>query len=482
MSVDPIINSEFSVTLNDWFADPNENKFTNSAANPYYGTIENWDVSQVTNMDNAFNPFQGNAPSSFNDNIGGWNTSSVTSMVSMFDQATSFNNNNSSSIGDWAVSNCTDMISMFRVASAFNQDISFWSVASVTSMTSMFDQANSFNQPIGSWNVSSVTTMDNMFLQATSFNGNIGSWSTGNLENSRYMFASATNFNQDISSWNVSSITDMGSMFSSAAAFNQDISVWNVNTSSPPTLTNMFTNSGMVGNAFGLSTPTPLVSEFNYSPTPPTPPTPSNPDLTPCFLHDTLISTTRGLVKVQDLQYGDLVETYDHGAVPLTYLGVKVISHMAKDTRDPNQLYVCSKDHFPSAINDLVMTGCHSIFLFRGFKDEQEKRDVCAINGDVYVTDRQLRFPICALRDSVKVYPEKGTFNIYHFSLAHNDEFMNYMVYANNLPVETASNSYMVYCSGMKLIGNTSPVRKTIHNDEPVTKHTKLVDDNFTLA
>jgi surface protein len=325
----------------------------------------------------------------------------------------------------------------------------------------------------------SVTDMTDMFRNAGSFNTDIGTWNTESLIRAGSMFSSATNFNQDISNWNVSSITNMSSMFSSATNFNQDISGWTLNTSNPPDLTLMFDDSGMVGNAFGLSTPTPLVSEFGP---PPPPPPPSNPDLTPCFLHDTLISTTRGLVKVQDLQYGDLVETYDHGAVPLTYLGVKVISHMAKDTRDPNQLYVCSKDHFPSAINDLVMTGCHSIFLFRGFKDEQEKRDVCAINGDVYVTDRQLRFPICALRDSVKVYPEKGTFNIYHFSLAHNDEFMNYMVYANNLPVETASNSYMVYCSGMKLIGNTSPVRKTIHNDEPVTKHTKLVDDNFTLA
>ena len=349
----------------------------------------------------------------------------------------------------------------------------------------MFLGATAFNQPIGSWDVSNVTNMIQMFSSATAFNQPIGDWDVSKVTYMGDMFRGATAFNQSIVSWDVSNVSSMNSMFSGATAFNQEISVWNVNTSSPPVFDNMFANSGMVGNAFGLSTPTPLVSEFNsppIPPTPPTPPTPINPDLTPCFLHDTLISTTRGLVKVQDLQYGDLVETYGHGAVPLTYLGVKVISHMAKDIRDPNQLYVCSKDHFPSAINDLVMTGCHSIFLFRDFKDEQEKRDVCAINGDIYVTDRQLRFPICALRDSVKVYPEKGTFNIYHFSLAHNDEFMNYMVYANNLPVETASNSYMVYCSGMKLIGNTSPVRKTIHNDEPVTKHTKLVDGNFTLA
>ena len=81
-------------------------------------------------------------------------------------------------IADWDVSRVTNMNSAFASKYSFNGDISKWDTSGVTSMQSMFNSASSFNQPIGSWDTSKVTYMQCMFRSATPFNQPIGSWDT----------------------------------------------------------------------------------------------------------------------------------------------------------------------------------------------------------------------------------------------------------------------------------------------------------------
>ena len=38
----------------NWINNPNSDEFTNSSNDPYYGHIENWNTSSVTNMSNLF--------------------------------------------------------------------------------------------------------------------------------------------------------------------------------------------------------------------------------------------------------------------------------------------------------------------------------------------------------------------------------------------------------------------------------------------
>ena len=82
-----------------------------------YGSIENWDVSEVSDMSELFKdkPF-------FNDSIATWN-----------------------------VSNVTVMSRMFQNAREFNQELDVWDVVNVTVMTDIFDGAVSFNRSITSW-------------------------------------------------------------------------------------------------------------------------------------------------------------------------------------------------------------------------------------------------------------------------------------------------------------------------------------------
>jgi len=154
----------------------------------------------------------------------------------MFSEATSFNQ----PIGNWDVSQVTDMDQMFWGATAFNQPLNNWDVSKVTNMTYMFacifDYDMSFNQPIGNWNVSSVTNMGGMFENSRSFNQNISNWDVSNVTNMNSMFYDSS-FNQPIGNWDVSNVTNMNSMFYDSS-FNQPIGNWDV--SSVINMSNMF--------------------------------------------------------------------------------------------------------------------------------------------------------------------------------------------------------------------------------------------------
>jgi len=154
--------------------------------------IGQWDISYVTNLDEAFQYFR-DIP------IGGWDTKNVTSMNKAFNKAT-----------------------------LFNQDISGWDTSNVTSMNSIFNEATTFNQDL-SWNVSKVRSMSYAFSNCHLFNGDITGWQVQNVTNMNYMFNAAYGFNQDLSNWNVTSNlttypTKFTYMFRYARGFNKVLS------------------------------------------------------------------------------------------------------------------------------------------------------------------------------------------------------------------------------------------------------------------
>ena len=155
--------------------------------------MSQWDISYVTNLDNAF--ANSNTNNLFNVPIGNWNTVNVTSMIETFSHA-------------------------FH----FDQDLSNWKTDNVTSMYLMFNKAHTFNQNLSTWNVSNVKSMNQMFRYSYSFNGNISGWTVDNVTDMQYMFSSTYSFDQDLSNWNVTSNlssypTKLDSMFRTAPGF-----------------------------------------------------------------------------------------------------------------------------------------------------------------------------------------------------------------------------------------------------------------------
>ena len=198
--------------------------------------IEQWDMSNVINLNSAF------SGSNFNQGIGNWDVSNVVDMKAMFSNNTTFNQaitnwnvgivstmegmfNNTNfdrNLSKWNTSNCLSMKQMFQNTD-YNGAVERWDVGKVTDMSSMFAGNGTMNRPINVWDVSNVTTMEGMFFDASSFNQSLASWDMSNVTSTRIMFNEAASFNQDLSAWDLSSVTSMAGMFYAANAFNQDI-------------------------------------------------------------------------------------------------------------------------------------------------------------------------------------------------------------------------------------------------------------------
>lgn len=150
-----------------------------------------------------------------------------------------------------------------------------------------------------------------------------------------------------------------------------------------------------------------------------------------CFLSGTYIRCIQGDVLVEDLKEGDLVATLSHGYIPVhTMLSQPFYHPAALNSRTPSQLYKIG--------DDLVVTGCHSILTRELTVNQRDK--LMELLGDIYVTDGLYRLPACLLSQAqATVFQPSGFYTIYHFALEHDNELMNYGVFANGVIVESCS-------------------------------------------
>ncbi len=207
--------------------------------------INNWDVSNVTNMSEMFsNATSFDKPldywnvslvenmnlmfynaNSFDKSLNTWNVSKVTDFDRMFEKAKMFNQ----PLDNWVLSpQLTKLNRMFWEASRFNQPLDNWVTNKITSLFGTFRLAGNFNQDLDTWDVSKVTTMAKLFFGAQSFNGNIDNWDVEELLYLSETFRDAINFDRDISGWKTLKLKALNQTFRNAQNFDRNINSWDV--------------------------------------------------------------------------------------------------------------------------------------------------------------------------------------------------------------------------------------------------------------
>ena len=174
------------------------------------------------------------------------------------------------------------------------------------------------------------------------------------------------------------------------------------------------------------------------------------PPIIVCFKEGSKILTVEGYKPIETLKKGDLLQTAKHGLLPIEIIGKREIYHSASQERIKDQLYKCSSNEFEEILEDLVLTGCHSI-LVDDFVSETQKEKTAEVNGKIYVTDGKYRLPAC-VDERTSVYETPGSYKIYHLVLENDDYYTNYGIYANGLLVETCSKKNIKDLSDMELI------------------------------
>jgi len=157
-----------------------------------YGSLPDWDVSQVDDMHGVFLNQR-----NFDGDLSRWKVGQVTSMQGMFENASAFKQ----PLTDWDTGRVEDMSSMFQGAETFNSDVAGWDTGEVRDMSGMFFGALLFNQDVGPWDTARVTDMSRMFRNATSFNGDVGDWVVSGVADMSEMFMHAEAFSADLGSW-----------------------------------------------------------------------------------------------------------------------------------------------------------------------------------------------------------------------------------------------------------------------------------------
>jgi surface protein len=117
------------------------------------------------------------------------------------------------SIEEWDVSGITDMRELFMGCRNMTADLSEWDVSRVENMSEMFLGCELFKSDLSKWDVSSVYYMCEMFRDCRVFKSDLSKWDVSNVLYMNEMFRDCREFKSDLSKWDVSSVQYMNAMF-----------------------------------------------------------------------------------------------------------------------------------------------------------------------------------------------------------------------------------------------------------------------------
>ena len=149
-------------------------------------------------------------------------------------------------------------------------------------------------------------------------------------------------------------------------------------------------------------------------------------------------------ILIENLKKGDIVKSYKHGYRKIDLINKKDLINNPKIFS--KCMYIMKKTNENNLIDDLIITGGHSILVdsLKGYEIENTKK-----MGDIQKIDDKYLLLSSVYNDFIKLENE-NLYTYYNFILENNgDDNERYGVYANGLLTETPSKNYFIKFFGM---------------------------------
>ena len=159
-----------------------------------------------------------------------------------------------------------------------------------------------------------------------------------------------------------------------------------------------------------------------------------------CFGENTkikcLVNNKAKFVSIKNIYVGDLVKTYKGGYKKVKYVGVGKIYNSLEKTK--NKMYKMDKSKNPKLIDDLYITGGHSILKHKLSKTQEEQMNNSGVKKNYLgVFDRKKLLAFYS--DKFEPISDGSTMDLYGLVLENDDIHSCEGIYANGLLVESTS-------------------------------------------
>jgi hypothetical protein len=174
----------------------------------------------------------------------------------------------------------------------------------------------------------------------------------------------------------------------------------------------------------------------------------------PCFLADSKVLTDKGLVPIQLLKKGDLVQTLNDGLLPVKFVGMRSFFNKFTEERINAHLYKLNKVDFPELLEDLFITGGHPLLVDEKDLDEETKKNLLDISDhSSIITEGKYRV-FAMIHPKAELWNDEGEHEIFDIVLENNDPKKNIGIWVNGILTESMDEEFFLNNSGMTEINN----------------------------